>query len=51
LAGGPRTNHGKPGRRKRKPGPDPEEGGVPAVPDRPRGLSGGAAAALDFDAT
>jgi hypothetical protein len=37
-------------RRKRsRKGPDPEEGGVPAEPDRPNTLSGGAAAALDFE--
>jgi hypothetical protein len=36
-------------RRKRKPGRDKEEGGVPAEPDRPRDLTGGAAVPLDFD--
>jgi hypothetical protein len=29
-------------------GRDLEDGGVPAIPDRPRDLSGGAAAAFDF---
>lgn len=33
---------------KRKRSKDMDEGGVPAEPDRPRGLSGGAAAPLDF---
>jgi hypothetical protein len=37
------------GRPKRKPGDDPEIGGVPAVPDRPKNLSGGAAAAMEFE--
>jgi hypothetical protein len=27
----------------------PEAGGVPVKPDNPRGLEGGAAAAMDFD--
>ncbi|HEU0100648.1 MAG TPA: hypothetical protein VFQ67_17955 [Allosphingosinicella sp.] len=36
-------------RRRGRKGPDPEEGGVPAAPDRPSTLSGGAAAALEFD--
>ena len=36
----------KPKRRRR---PDVEDGGVPVSPDRPRNLTGGAAAALDFD--
>jgi hypothetical protein len=30
-------------------GSDPEDGGVPVEPDRPNTLSGGAAAALDFE--
>jgi hypothetical protein len=38
------------GRPRRKPGGEPESGGVPAVPDRPKNLSGGAAAALEFEA-
>ena len=33
----------------RKPGDEPHGGGVPAVPDRPKNLSGGAAAALEFE--
>jgi hypothetical protein len=33
----------------RKPRRDPEAGGVPAVPDRPKNLSGGAAAELEFE--
>jgi hypothetical protein len=37
------------GRPRRKPGGEPESGGVPAVPDRPKNLSGGAAAALEFE--
>jgi hypothetical protein len=37
-------------RRKRsRRGDDPEDGGVPVEPDRPNTLSGGAAAALEFD--
>jgi hypothetical protein len=36
-------------RPRRKPGDEPESGGVPAVPDRPKNLSGGAAAALEFE--
>jgi hypothetical protein len=36
-------------RRPRRRGPDPDEGGVPVEPDRPHTLSGGAAAALDFE--
>lgn len=35
-------------RRRRKPKPG-EDGGVPVEPDKPRNLSGGAAAALEFD--
>jgi hypothetical protein len=34
-------------KRRRDPGAEP--GGLPVRPDRPSGLSGGAAAALDFD--
>ncbi len=36
--------------KRKRGGPDKEldEGGVPAEPDRPRDLSGGAAAELDF---
>ena len=34
---------------RRKPGADPESGGVPVSPDRPGSLSGGAAAALEFE--
>jgi hypothetical protein len=37
-------------RRKGRRGADPDEGGVPVEPDRPSTLSGGAAAALEFDA-
>jgi hypothetical protein len=36
-------------RTRRRRGPDPDEGGVPVEPDRPSTLSGGAAAALEFD--
>jgi hypothetical protein len=36
-------------RKRRGRGPDPDEGGVPVEPDRPSTLSGGAAAALDFE--
>jgi hypothetical protein len=36
--------------RSRRPrGKDPESGGVPVEPDKPRDLTGGAAAALDFE--
>ncbi|MGE5563435.1 MAG: hypothetical protein ACM3ZV_09000 [Bacillota bacterium] len=35
-------------RRPNRPG-GPETGGVPVEPEKPRGLSGGAAAALEFD--
>ena len=35
-------------RPRRRPG-DPDEGGVPVEPDRPGTLSGGAAAAMDFE--
>ena len=37
--------------RKRKPrrGKDLDDGGVPVEPDKPKDLSGGAAAALEFD--
>ena len=38
------------GRTRRRRGPDPDEGGAPVEPDRPSNLSGGAAAALDFEA-
>jgi hypothetical protein len=34
---------------RRKPGREPDAGGVPAVPDRPKNLSGGAAAALEYE--
>jgi hypothetical protein len=38
------------GLRRRRPRPDlPEPDGVPVRPDRPLNLSGGAAAALEFD--
>ena len=37
------------GRGKRKPKQDKDSGGVPVEPDRPRNLSGGAAAALEYD--
>lgn len=37
----------KPNRRRRR--PDVEDGGVPVRPDRPRNLTGGAAAELDFE--
>ena len=41
---------GTPGTRRRRPRPDGlEPDGVPVRPDRPSGLSGGAAAALEFD--
>ena len=36
-------------RKRRRPGKAPDAGGVPVEPDRPRDLSGGAAAALDFE--
>jgi hypothetical protein len=36
-------------RKRRSRGGDPDEGGVPVEPDRPSTLSGGAAAALDFE--
>ncbi|MEA2999375.1 MAG: hypothetical protein QOK17_1208 [Sphingomonadales bacterium] len=36
-------------RRKRRPGKDGKHGGVPVEPDRPRNLTGGAAAELDFE--
>jgi hypothetical protein len=36
-------------RRKGRRGLDPDEGGVPVEPNRPNTLSGGAAAALDFE--
>ncbi len=36
-------------RGKRKPKKDKDGGGVPVEPDRPRNLSGGAAAALEYD--
>lgn len=36
-------------RRGRRPGKGRDGGGVPAEPDRPRGLSGGAAAPLKYD--
>lgn len=36
-------------RKRRGPGKTPNAGGVPVEPDSPRGLSGGAAAALDFE--
>ena len=36
-------------RRGRRKGKDPEAGGVPVEPDRPDTLSGGAAAALEWD--
>ena len=35
--------------KRRGPGKTPDAGGVPVEPDSPRGLSGGAAAALDFE--
>ena len=35
-------------RKKRKPGKDLDDGGVPVEPDRPRNLTGGAAAELEF---
>lgn len=35
--------------RRKKRGPDLEEGGVPVEPNRPKDMSGGAAAALEFD--
>ena len=38
-----------PVRKRRRRGPEAEDGGVPVTPDRPRNLSGGAAAALDFE--
>jgi hypothetical protein len=36
-------------RKRRKPGKELDEGGVPVEPDRPRNLEGGAAAELDFE--
>jgi hypothetical protein len=36
-------------RPRRKGGDTPESGGVPAVPDRPKNLSGGAAAAMEYE--
>lgn len=35
--------------RRHRRGRDDEDGGVPVEPNRPNSLSGGAAAALDFD--
>jgi len=35
--------------RRKKRGPDLEDGGVPVEPNRPKDMSGGAAAALEFD--
>lgn len=35
--------------KRRRPGKKPEDGGVPVEPNRPNTLSGGAAAALEFD--
>lgn len=35
--------------RRRRKGKDSEDGGVPVEPNRPNTLSGGAAAALEFD--
>lgn len=35
--------------RSRRPGRGIQDGMIPAVPDRPKNLSGGAAAALEFD--
>ena len=35
--------------KKRRKGGEPDEGGVPVEPNRPSTLSGGAAAALEFD--
>ncbi|MFL6862106.1 MAG: hypothetical protein ACJ8DZ_03810 [Allosphingosinicella sp.] len=34
---------------RRRKGKDPDRGGVPVEPDRPNTLTGGAAAALEFD--
>ena len=36
-------------KRTRRPPKDLEDGGVPVEPDKPKNLSGGAAAALEFD--
>jgi len=36
-------------RSRKKKRPDLDEGGVPVEPDKPKNLSGGAAAALEFD--
>ena len=36
-------------RKRGRPGKELDEGGVPVEPDRPRDLSGGAAAELDFE--
>jgi len=36
-------------RKPRRPGKAPDAGGVPVEPDRPRDLTGGAAAPLDFE--
>jgi hypothetical protein len=36
-------------KRRRRRGKDFDDGGVPVGPDKPKNLSGGAAAALEFD--
>ena len=36
-------------KRRRRRGKDLEDGGVPVAPDKPKNLTGGAAAALEFD--
>jgi hypothetical protein len=48
LRGGWTVSNGRGGPR-RKPGREPDAGGVPATPDRPKNLSGGAAAAMEFE--
>lgn len=47
--GGDLRSHYPPARKKRRKGGEPDEGGVPVEPNRPSTLSGGAAAALEFE--
>ena len=42
------SSFGRPDKRRRR-RPDLDQGGVPVEPDKPKNLSGGAAAALEFD--
>ena len=42
-------NRPRRGRNRPKRDRDPDHGGVPVDPNKPRGLQGGAAAALEFD--